>query len=468
MFNSTYTSDFALRLLAFAVLAGIVPSARAATIFQDGFESGTLGSAWTTSATNDGRVAVASEFEPANGGKHLLLDDSKNDVTYSVAEATLRLNLTGKKNVVLSFRAKSLGNEPHEPPISYFTSSTRNYDGVAIAVNGVSTWRTVQSLATAPTGWQAYSIPLDVLGGSGADVRIRFSAYDNSSAPIDGIAIDDVSVTADDDVRAQVQLASPVTEGAGPQTGTVTITHPAATDTTLAVVSSPAGQLNIPASVTIPAGQTSASFSFSVPDDNIVNLTRDVSVRATAPGVTSTVGSVTIYDDDAPTPTLTLPAELPETEYNATHPLNATVTLDRAAAAPLRLSLTGSPVDLSVDNGITIPAGQRQVTFAIYARRDYAVTGDRTVTGTVSALGVPSATAQTVVRDVDQRTLSVGLPATVQENVTGQGAVSIPATMQDNLNCAAEQLRSRRSERAAGGRDPGGSEERRVQHHAGE
>ncbi len=437
MFPTSYTSRPALRRLLVVVLAGLLQSASAATVFQDGFESGSLGNAWSTSATNDGRVAVTSEFQPANGSKHLLLDDSNNDLTYSVAEATLKLNLAGKKNVVLSFKAKSLGNEPHEPPFSTFSSTTRNYDGVAITVNGGTTWRTVQSLATASTGWQAYSISLDGLvvfmGGYGADVRIRFSGYDNSSAPIDGIAIDEVSVTADDDVRAQVQLPSPVTEGSGPHTGSVTISSAVTDDTTLSLVPSPTGQLNLPASVTIPSGQTAATFGFSVLDDNIVNLTRSVSVKATAPGVTSTAGTVTIYDDEAPTLTLSLPAELPETEYNSTQPPNATVSIDRAAAAPLTLFLNSTPAVLTVGNTITIPAGQKQVTFAVQAYRDYVVTGDYTVTGTVFAPGIPSATAQTVLRDMDQRTFSVSLPATIQENVTGQGTVSIPAKVQGDV-----------------------------------
>ncbi len=431
MFPKSYTGRPALLGV---VLAGLLQSASAATVFQDSFESGALGSAWSTSATGDGRVAVTSEFQPANGSKHLLLDDSNNDLTYSVAEATLKLNLTGKKNVVLSFKAKSLGNEPHEPPFTFFSSSTRNYDGVAITVSGGSTWRTVQSLATTATGWQAYSISLDgLVSPLGADVRIRFSGYDNSSAPIDGIAIDEVSVTADDDVRAEVQLPSPVTEGAEAQTGSVTISPAVTVDTTLSLVPSPTGQLDLPASVTIPAGQTSANFSFSVPDDNIVNLTRSILVKATAPGVTSTAGIVTIYDDEAPTPTLSLPAELPETEYNTTHPANATVSLDRAAAAPLTLFLSSNPAILSVGNNITIPAGQKQATFAVYASRDYKATGDYTVTGTVSAPGITGATDQTVIRDMDQRTFSVSLPATIQENVTGQGAVSIPATVQSNV-----------------------------------
>src|SRR5206468_9813384 len=100
--------------------------------------------------------------------------------------------LSDKKNVVLSFQAKSLQNEPDEPPTTNFTS-TRTYDGVAISTDGGGTWRSVQSLANVSTSWQSFSITLDAavlqLGGSfGPGFRVRFSEYDNAPAPIDGIA----------------------------------------------------------------------------------------------------------------------------------------------------------------------------------------------------------------------------------------------------------------------------------------
>jgi hypothetical protein len=61
---------------------------------------------------NDSHGPVQS----ATGTAHLLFDDAVNDSTFSAAEATLRLNQRYKRNVVLSFKARSLGNEPHAPP----------------------------------------------------------------------------------------------------------------------------------------------------------------------------------------------------------------------------------------------------------------------------------------------------------------------------------------------------------------
>ena len=174
-------------LLAAAVIQN-VPSSSASTLFDDGFEAGQLGTAWSTSVTSQGRVTVSTANVPATGSNLLILDDSVSDATYSVAEATISLDLTNKKNVVLSFKAKSLGNEAHTPPTGNFTT-TRAYDGVAISTNGGTTWRSVQSLAAVGTAWESFSIMLDasvtsLAGTFGPDFRVRFSGYDNAPVPL--------------------------------------------------------------------------------------------------------------------------------------------------------------------------------------------------------------------------------------------------------------------------------------------
>ena len=89
--------------------------ATAATIFQDGFETGFPGPAWIVSGLNDGRVSASTNYAPATGQWLVVLDDSVSDAVYSAAEATLQLDLSNKKNVALSFKVKSLGNEPDYP-----------------------------------------------------------------------------------------------------------------------------------------------------------------------------------------------------------------------------------------------------------------------------------------------------------------------------------------------------------------
>lgn len=406
-------------------------TAHATTIYQDDFESGALGSAWSTSFTNNGRAVVTGDYQPASGANMLLLDDGINDALYSVSEATLTLDLSLKKNVVLSFKAKALGNDGQTPPVGNF-STTRTFDGVSISADGGVTWRAVQSLATLDGNWQQSAITLDasvtaLAGNFGPGFRIRFSEYDNASAPLDGIAIDDVSVTADDDQRTVLELPASVTEGGGPYTGYALVALAPTTPLVLTLSASPTGQLALPATVTIPAGQTYGSFTFSAVDNSLLDFTRTVSVSATAPGVTAYASNISVVDDDVAALSLSLPAQLAE---GATASNNATVSLNRAASVSLTVTLTASPAnELTLPATVTIPAGQMSVTFTAVAVNDTRLDGNVPVTVTATANGVTSATAQTTTIDNETRTLALTLPTSVTEGATGTGTVSISGTL---------------------------------------
>src|SRR6266404_5001383 len=288
--------------------------ASAATVFRDGFESGTLGPAWTVSTSNDGRATVTTNYAPATGQWHLVLDDSVSDALSSVVQATFQLDLLNKKNVLLTFKAKSVGNEPGT------FGDPQHLDGVSISSDGGATWQVAVSLGSVGTDWETFSVPLDFFAPwwwgplFGPDFRIRFSEYDNAPAPLDGIAIDDVIVTAEDDQRAVLELPDRVLEGTGPHTGHVLLAFAPTNTLTLSLSASPPDQLILPATVGVAAGETDTSFSFSVADDGLVNLTRTVIVNATGPEITSIPAQVSVLDDDAPVARLTLPAQLKEGE----------------------------------------------------------------------------------------------------------------------------------------------------------
>ena len=416
-------------LLILATSAGV--AARGATLLQDGFEDGSLSAAWSVSVTNNGRAVVTAANEPATGTSHLVLDDSISDAIYSVAEATLSLDLTNKRNVVLKFKAKSLGNETHTPPTGNFVG-TRAYDGVAISADGGTTWRNVQSLDTVPATWTSYAVALDAsvvsLGSVfGPGFRIRFSAYDNAPAPLDGIAIDDVSVSADEDQRLVLELPRTLGEGTGPHTGYALLSIPPSAPLVISLSASPTGQLSLPASVTVAPGETFVEFNFSVLDDALVNLTRSITVTASALGASSSSASISITDNDAPVATLALPAELLE---GATPSSNATLTLDRAPSVPVTFSLGASPTgELTLPSTVTVAANQTVATFTVRATDDTRIDGNISVTVTASAAGVATATAVVTALDNETRALSMTLPSTLQEGGTGSGTVSIAGTL---------------------------------------
>ncbi|MDX1927594.1 MAG: hypothetical protein SFV81_13820 [Pirellulaceae bacterium] len=435
-----------MKLLSFfaatLILIGSV-ELRAEQLFNDGFESGSLGSAWSISRIYDGRVQVSTAYGPATGAAHLVLDDSVSDALFSAAEATLTLDLSSKKTVILSFKAKSLGNEPHNPPTDNFTS-TRSYDGVAISPDGGVTWRSVQSLANVGTQWESFSIELDsqvkamgLMFGPG--FRIRFSGYDNAPIPMDGLAIDDVSITGVDDQRSLLELPASVMEGSGPHTGYALVAIAPTTPLTLLLVGSPSGQLALPSTVVIPAGETFASFQFSAAEDSLVNLTRSIEVSASATGVTATPTIIKIDDNDIPIVTLSLPEMLPE---GVSYTNNAMLTIDQPTTVPINFALSADPWgELTFPISVTIPAGQTQVAFSVRAVNDSKIDGDVSVTMTALANGF-SASNQTTTVDNETRTLGLTLATSVLEGNMVTGTVSIsgnlPTALEVSLSCSSE------------------------------
>jgi hypothetical protein len=293
----------------------------------------------------------------------------------------------------------------------------------------------VEWLGTVATDWEQFSISLDQAIGwnarFGADVRIRFSEYDNAPAPLDGIAIDEVIVTADADQRAVLELPGTLLEGTGPYTGYVLLAFAPTNTVTLDLLASPNDQIMFPATVQVPAGQTYASFNFSVADDDLVNLTRSVFVSAEGSDITSILSAVTILDDDTPTATLVLPPQLIEGDLLNN---NASVSLDRAPAVPMTLYLSASPwSELELPYGITIAVGETNVVFTVLAADDNRIDGTVSVVVTVTSPGMAPATAQTETLDNEMRTLSLNLPATVVEGRTTSGIVELSGTLNTNI-----------------------------------
>ncbi len=421
----------------YAVLLGVsLPWVlNAATLLQEGFESGQTPPEWSFTGTNQCRVTLETQYQPASGLYHMVLDDRVIDTSFSVAEATVRLNLAHKRDVVLSFMAKSLFNEPHEPPSGNF-SSERAYDGVAISADNGATWRAIRSLATLGTAWETISVPLDAevaaLGLPFCEgFLIRFSAYDDTSAPLDGICIDNVVVTGEDDQRASLEIPSPLGEGTSGQTGVVVLAYAPAQPLTLTLSATPSGQVVLPATVVVPAGQGFATFPFSVKEDALLNGSRTIVVRATAPGVLSFPANLVLADNDVPVLNLQVPARLVEGESPSG---NAMISIHQVSSVPVTVSLSANPQgQISLPATITLPAGQLQAAFTVRANNDTVIDGDVSVAITAGGGNMVAVTAQTLAADNESRRLGLTLPATVEEGSTASGMVTVPGSLSADL-----------------------------------
>jgi len=160
--------------------------------FSDGFEGGTLGSAWAVETDFQGRVQVGSAASHA-GAYSLLLDDDTNGDLYSHASAILSLDLSGQSQVDLSFWWRDFDDENHAD------------DGVFISDDYGQTWYQVVSFNGGPSTFTQATVDLDARAGdAGMSLNdhflVKFQFYDNwpinpGGASSDGYGIDDVSVT---------------------------------------------------------------------------------------------------------------------------------------------------------------------------------------------------------------------------------------------------------------------------------
>jgi hypothetical protein len=156
--------------------------------FCDGFESGHVGTGWTTYTTGEGQVRVSSSY-PYSGTYSVLLDDSVKDATYSHAALILTIDLSGQSNVVLDFWWRDFYDEDHAA------------DGVFLSDDWGTTWFTATNL----TGSQS-SFTHDVVDVAAAasthgltlndHFQIKLQFYDNEPIASDGYAIDEVCVQA--------------------------------------------------------------------------------------------------------------------------------------------------------------------------------------------------------------------------------------------------------------------------------
>ena len=158
--------------------------------YSTGFESGALDQYWETTLGTEGRIQVTTANTPSAGAWHLTMDDTTNGGAYSQNEARLKLNLSGRTQVAMSFDWKEFGDETHSQDGIYFSddggaSYVKVYD-----LNGSSTSNNV---------WQTINLDVDALAASAglsltANFVVKFQQYDNYAIATDGFAFDDISV----------------------------------------------------------------------------------------------------------------------------------------------------------------------------------------------------------------------------------------------------------------------------------
>ncbi|MGI4870195.1 MAG: PKD domain-containing protein [Janthinobacterium lividum] len=190
---------------AFTTLYGPVVAATPPVV--EDLEKRALPVSWSVDAFGAARAQVTNQA-PASGSQGLILDAYPYIIAQSLGEATLFLTGLTASSLQLTFRERKFPAETDElMPVSF--SGHSNTDGVALSVDGGTTWYRIFDLTgtNATISYQTQTINLTQFAATnsltlGADVRIRFQRYGRGGSTVStaasqsGRAFDDILVTS--------------------------------------------------------------------------------------------------------------------------------------------------------------------------------------------------------------------------------------------------------------------------------
>ena len=239
------------------------------------------------------------------------------------------------------------------------------------------------------------SVPLTIIDDGLLDGPEAVNITASASGYVNGTG----TVSVHDYHTAVMTISLPETahETGGTIIGTVISGAAAARNITVELTSSDTMRLTVPATVTLLADQMSVNFTATLLDDHIIESGETpVTVTSHVENWTDGSATVNIIDDDR-TMTVTLPASGWEGQT-----LSGTVQLGGTLTAPLAVSLSSSDTtQLTLPATVTIAAGSTSATFTATLVDNGLRTGPQTEQITATASGLPTATANVLVKDAD-------------------------------------------------------------------
>ena len=180
---------------------GRLPTADGTVIFEDDFESTTLGASWSTySDSLDGRIQVTGAHGQAAGDWALTMDQT-NDGVYNLNEAIWTVDVSGSTNPSLAFFYTNFNDEIDNLPLVY--SGRENGDGISISDDGLNWYRVWTPIDTGSGTWIREEIDLASAAAAAgllltSDFQIKFQQYDNFSIDTDGLGFDELEIIIPD------------------------------------------------------------------------------------------------------------------------------------------------------------------------------------------------------------------------------------------------------------------------------
>lgn len=159
------------------------------------FETGSLGSDWTTYSGNT-YSNIGVRTESAYSGTYSVIADSTTNGNYELSELISTYDFTGTKNFNLTFWYIDLGDEDNSGSDHV---GHQNSDSLYFTCDG-SQWYYLMDLF-GTRSWQEVTIDIsqdpDFCSEITSDFAIKFTQYDNYDTSYDGIGWDDINLTYD-------------------------------------------------------------------------------------------------------------------------------------------------------------------------------------------------------------------------------------------------------------------------------
>lgn len=203
-----------------------------------------------------------------------------------------------------------------------------------------------------------------------------------------------------------LQMPASVLEGQGKlvAAGQVGLPQTIPGNVSVQLTTMPAGQLVIPASVNIHPGQTSAVFDVTVPENALLDGTRQITIKATAAGFGGETAYTLIDDNES----AVLGVQFASSVGEWAGVVTGSVTVSAAPGADVHVQLFSSDTtELKVPDYLHIPAGQTSSIFNATLVDDSLSDGPQPVTITAHIANWTDGIANVTVLDNDTNSVAV-------------------------------------------------------------
>jgi hypothetical protein len=215
--------------------------------------------------------------------------------------------------------------------------------------------------------------------------------------------------------------------------GTVQLWSAPPTNVVVTLASSDTNKVTVPPSVTVLAGTNTAAFNLTIIDNSDLDGTATPTITASAPGYGAGRASMFVYDNEAATLQVSLPATVSEGDGT----VQGTVTASAAPINDIPVGLSSSDTAaMQVPSSVVLPAGQTSVMFTATVVDNEEINDPQDVTITAHVRNWTDGQAMVTVLDDENLNLTVTLPSSINENagtLPNAGMVSISGMLTTNL-----------------------------------